>query len=1079
MKNEDYQKVIRIYQSAVKLGPEKKAAFLKKECGEDAELRRQIEHLLASSDGEPMTEPILIQPSEAFVEDEAEGEPTKKIPAGDRAGRQFGHYKILHKIAEGGMGEVFLAHDPSLDRRVVLKLLTPKFTDHPQFLQRFKQEARAASALNHPYILTIFEFGQTDDGVHFIVSEFVEGQTLNRFGAANDIELPEKLDILIKIAEALSAAHEAGIVHRDVKPENIIVRPDGFIKILDFGLAKLIESPKAIERDPEAATRPLVETLPGMIMGTANYMSPEQAQGKALDARTDIFSFGVVFYEMVAGHLPFKGNSAMEMIAAILYQEPKPLNEGPMIPPELKRIIGKTLKKDPGERYQTMGDLLVDVRELRRDLEFQNQLERSSQPERGEAKTQIYNSGAAPQTVIKEDAQKTLKTLWRERPIYLRSALIIIFATFVGGAIWWLASGRNETSATVDSLRPGALKTYKITNWVNAAGELSSTASFSRDGRFIAFGSTRTGTTSIWVKQARTGDAIQVTKDEFYNRYPVWSPDGDEIVYYSKRGDARGLWRVSLLGGQQKLVADNVDNESKPRFWSKSGKIYFQGNSNLFAVDEENGEVSQVTDFPSSGVSVKIIKISPDESQIAFLVAENGRWEVKVRPNGKDSPATTLIDSPDPIDNFIWHPDGKRILFSRKTEEFYQIFTTELNGGDPAQLSFADGDSFVQDISPDGAGILFSSATETSDLWRTGVDDVREQLIGSEIDAELWADVSPDNTAIVYQSVRNLRQGNNLLDGAIMTRSISKDGPPVRLADHGFLPQWSSDGKTVAFLKLAGQEMEIWSVAGTGEMLKRVSAGGVEGIGYLLSPYLRSQVKHISWSPKGGVLAFPATREGITNLWLTDGSSERVISANQDKNQYFYCPIWASDGVRIAYGSQTKKRDDAGRQRYSVWFCDLATNERKRLLETEETVKLLGWTRDEDALIFAVKKDDKAFTLTPPEVPVRMVFVKTGEQRSLAVLKDAYFYNILLSPDKGSIAFTSRSNGTDNIWISPLEGGEARKVTGNDDPRLYFSSLAWAPDGKTIFFGKQTRFTSLSILSGQNIMEKTNEKPSE
>ena len=192
--------------------------------------------------------------------------------------------------------------------------------------------------------------------------------------------MPQKLDILIRIASALSAAHEAGIIHRDIKPENIIVRPDGYIKVLDFGLVKLIEGSKTSEADSEVATLPLVQTNPGMIMGTASYMSPEQAKGKEVDARTDIFSFGIVLYEMVAGYLPFKGDSAMDMIAAILHKEPKPLNDAE-IPHELKRIIEKTLKKDRNERYQTMKDLLLDLKEVRRELDFQHKLEQSSQPE--------------------------------------------------------------------------------------------------------------------------------------------------------------------------------------------------------------------------------------------------------------------------------------------------------------------------------------------------------------------------------------------------------------------------------------------------------------------------------------------------------------------------------------------------------------------------------------------------------------------------------------------------------------------------------------------------------------------------
>ena len=658
--------------------------------------------------------------------------------------------------------------------------------------------------------------------------------------------------------------------------------------------------------------------------------------------------------------------------------------------------------------------------------------------------------------------------------------LVILLVTVIGVSFWWFTFGRAGQTPTNDIALQGSLKTQKITNWANAAGELSTTASFSGDGKFVAFGSTESGTTSIWVKQTNTGDAIQVTKDEFYNRYPVWSPNGEEVVYYSKRGDIAGLWRVSLMGGQQKLVTENIDNESKLRFWSKSGKIYFQGKYNLFTVDEKSGEVVQITDFPSSGMPVRIITVSPDELQIAFLTLENNSWKINVKPIS-DSQTTQVIESKTQIDNMVWHPDEKSLLFSQKTDEFYQIFTIDLTSGDPVQITFADGDSFIQDISSDGERILFSTLTETSDLWKIDKDDAKETLVASQIDAELWADVSPENDAIVYQSIRNLRQGSNLRNGSIILQSTSKDSRPLQLVEKGFLPQWSADGKTVAFLKLVGQDYEIWRVASTGDQIKSISVDGVSGIEFSLSPYLRTQVKHLSWSPKNDILAYPATREDISNIWSVSASglNERKLSANQDSNQYFYSPIWALDGNRIAFVSHTKKPNSDGKRESFIWVYNMEKNKQQKLVETEETIRLLGWTENEDELIFAVKKDSNEFTLTPPEIPVQAVSLKTGEERNLTVLKDAYFYNIYLSPDRRLIAFTSRSSGNDDVWISPLQGGEPRKLTENNDSRLYFSSLAWSPNGKTIFFGKQTRFTLLSMLINQKVMEEKNEKSNE
>jgi len=301
------------------------------------------------------------------------------------------HYKILSSIGKGGMGEVYLAQDTKLNRKVAIKFLSDEFNRDSDKLNRFIQEAQAASALNHPNIVTVFEIGEAD-GSRYIALEYVEGETLtsflkqgHRFGAS--------LDIATQIASALDAAHSAGIVHRDIKPDNVMIRPDGVVKLLDFGIAKLTEKPEPkLESEDETAVQ--VKTSPGMVIGTANYMSPEQAKGRPVDTRTDIFSFGVLLYEMVSGRLPFEGESPLEIIGSILKEEPKPLPTGE-IPPDLVKLIGKCLRKDPDERYQTMKGLLADLKEVRSELEFQHKLDRTIRPERSESDTQVLHATTA------------------------------------------------------------------------------------------------------------------------------------------------------------------------------------------------------------------------------------------------------------------------------------------------------------------------------------------------------------------------------------------------------------------------------------------------------------------------------------------------------------------------------------------------------------------------------------------------------------------------------------------------------------------------------------------------------------
>jgi serine/threonine protein kinase len=255
-------------------------------------------------------------------------------------GARFDHFEVLAPLGAGGMGEVYLARDTRLDRRVALKLLPAEFTANRDRVRRFEQEAKAASSLNHPNIVTVYEIGKAD-GAHFIATEYVDGQTLRQRMQGDHLKLPSALDVAIQIASALAAAHEAGIIHRDIKPENVMVRRDGIVKVLDFGLAKLTERRQG-EVDNEAPTRAKVNTDPGTVMGTASYMSPEQARGQEVDARSDIFSLGVMLYEMLAGRAPFVGVNALEVIGEILKTEPPPLRaHTPDAPAELQRIVGK------------------------------------------------------------------------------------------------------------------------------------------------------------------------------------------------------------------------------------------------------------------------------------------------------------------------------------------------------------------------------------------------------------------------------------------------------------------------------------------------------------------------------------------------------------------------------------------------------------------------------------------------------------------------------------------------------------------------------------------------------------------
>jgi serine/threonine protein kinase/TolB-like protein len=355
--NARWQQVEGLFLAAVELPPGDRAAFLDEHCEGDPELRAEIESLVQSAD---MAPEFLDRPILDSVKKIVEEPPSTLAPH-----TRVAEYEIVSLLGAGGMGQVYLARDARLKRQVAVKILSPQLTQNAQALRRFEHEAQSASALNHPNILTIFEFGESN-GIHFMVSELVEGQTLRQRLTARNLGVPEALDIASQVAGALCVAHEVGIIHRDIKPENIIIRPDGLVKLLDFGIAKLAEN-HVLHR-----TRGSDMTIAGLVMGTLKYMSPEQARGITIDRRTDIYSLGAVLYEMLAGREPFQGETTSDLIAEILKSDPPPL-EGPApnFYPELQSILSKAMCKDRSARYQTISEFSQDLRELKKDIEFQ------------------------------------------------------------------------------------------------------------------------------------------------------------------------------------------------------------------------------------------------------------------------------------------------------------------------------------------------------------------------------------------------------------------------------------------------------------------------------------------------------------------------------------------------------------------------------------------------------------------------------------------------------------------------------------------------------------------------------------
>jgi eukaryotic-like serine/threonine-protein kinase len=542
-------------------------------------------------------------------------------------GARLDAYEIVRPLGSGGMGEVWLAMEVRLGRKVALKLLPAELTRDPSRVLRFEQEARAASALSHPNVCTILVLGETGDGLRYIAMEYVEGETLRQRLAGARLSIRAALDIATQVAAALSAAHASGIVHRDIKPENVMVRPDGLVKVLDFGLAKLAPSPAGIA-GADSTRLGALKTEAGVVVGTAAYMSPEQARGQEVDARTDIWSLGVLLYEMVAGRSPFAAPSGTEVLAAILDREPSPLARfEPDTPAELQRIVTKGLRKERALRYQVVQDLLLDLDALRDDVR--------AQARSGSGPVSI----AAPPGPVPSDASGIAARVKRRRRMAFAAAAAVLVAAGAAGVWRWRATETRAPGADA-----GAPVERTLTRLTFASG-LQTDATFSPDGRFIAYASDRAGNFDIWVQPVAGGDAVQVTRSPAQDTQPDWSPDGSTVVFRSER-DGGGLFVVPALGGaERRLTSFGMHPQ-----WVRGG--------------------SEILFIDSMG------NYSPDESAVGSAL------KVYVTTPGSEQP-TEILEDFNRTAEWRWvagHPDGRLSFYGSHRDRGVGFFTVTRDG---------------------------------------------------------------------------------------------------------------------------------------------------------------------------------------------------------------------------------------------------------------------------------------------------------------------------------------------------------------------------------------------------------------
>jgi Tol biopolymer transport system component len=831
-------------------------------------------------------------------------------------GNTLAHYTIVAGLGKGGMGEVYVAEDAKLHRRVALKVLPEAMAADPERRARFEREALAVAALNHPNIVTIHSVEEAD-GVHFITMELVEGQTLTKMLPRSGFSLSELLQIAIPLADAVSSAHRSGITHRDLKPDNIMVDGEGRLKVLDFGLAKLHDPADTVEEATQAPTA-AVETEEGKILGTVAYMSPEQAEGKPIDSRTDIFSMGTILYEMATGERPFRGDTKMSTIGSILKDEPASVTESNRtLPRHLGRIIRRCLAKDPDRRYQTALDLRNELEELKAEIDS------------GELAPE--GEGATPR-------------LWRgSRKLALLA--VVVIATIVGAiTVRWSppATRPGDSSA---KLIPAETKRITFAAGPEFSGDMSP------GSEFLVYAHTKYGTMDLYVQPRTGGPGVRLTQGVGDEDHPRWSRDGTQIAYLAGEGTSCEVFTISPLGGPASKLADtrlpyihsfwDAMEALGDRPWSLNDKslLFSQrldtGGVAIFQVDLETGDEKQIT-FPPTGARDLGSSWSFDGEWIVFSRSHGGAsdlWLLSV----SGGEARPLLQ-----DGFVnryptFLPSDKHIIFGSNRSGMENLWGIHVATGELSQLTFGGGKDWYPNVSTDGT-IAYTRWSHQTDLYALEVSTDGTEHLTSWVGDNFAGRYSPGGDRVAYQSTRTGNAEVWILD--LNTRD------ELNISNHpatDVLPAWSPTGDEIAFLSNRDGPMNIWvSKADGSGRLDRLSTQEVNVPSAVWAVSLS-----IRWTPDGKSIGYVMPDESGPTLWTID----RHDGANRKPVRPAVLRFdWYLDGNRIIYSTLTEDG-------LELRAANLETNEERLLYAGPHTEMIVA----PDGTAIALVKSESHF----------------------------------------------------------------------------------------------------------------------